>query len=106
MIFYEFELKGNCQVDFDTEIKYNIASAKVNSADLIRLSIEKRESDRENDRLACCILKVLRSMRKEGTIQFFVNHLGFKNKTTESAYLLNKYPEIALEGTASVFVKI
>ena len=103
MFLYEFKLEGDCQVDFDTEIRYNVASAKIASADLIKMVLPKRDSDRENERIGYCILKVLRTLKKEGIIQFFVNSSGFEKNTTQAQYLINIYQGLIDESSDSEF---
>ena len=50
MLVFEFELSGNCKRDFDTEIRFNIASARFDSADLVIIKLPKKESDNEKQR--------------------------------------------------------
>lgn len=69
-----------------TEIMFFIAEAKATGHDLIKLKAEEKQLD--------TVSKILRSIKKEGTIQLFVFSDSFDDKTTEIEYLQNKYPDI------------
>lgn len=109
MKYKEYSLTGNCFVDFDTEIKFEIANARIDEAELIKLSIKRSMRDSENSRLTVCATKVLRSLKRAGWIQFFVMPEGFAENTTEAQFLLNKYYEFigsADDGLINIFVKL
>ena len=93
MKYVEYELLGNCFVDFNTEIKFEIAKYKVEGRELVRFTIPLRDDAAENSRLQVCTVKVLRSLKREGRIQFFVLPEGFTEGTTEAKFLTNKYYE-------------
>ena len=86
-----FTLSGNNTVELDTEIKFNIAAARVDGVELVRLSIASIDDERECDRLRSCATKVLRALRREGAIQFFVENSSLSDGSTESMFLFNKY---------------
>lgn len=109
MRYFEFELLGNCQIDMDTEIKYNIVNAAYEGGELVIFRIKKRNEDKENSRLSFCAVKVLRGLKRAGNIQFFLNDDGLLDSTTEASYLINMYPDIRemISGDyISIFVKL
>lgn len=92
-MFKCYELIGKCRNELNTEMRFIFASAKVDGEELVRLEFQREENDKENDRIEGCIIKVLRRLKKEGIIQFYVNKDGFDANSTEATYLLNKYGE-------------
>ncbi len=110
MKYKDYTLKGSCQVDFDTEIRFICATSKVDGDDLIRFNITKVEDEAENKRLFTCALKILRTMRKNRNIQFFVTDEGFARSITEAEYIKNMYSDFIEDNPnvncASIYVKI
>ena len=99
-------IQGNNQVTMDTELRYVIASAKVDGVELIRFDINEQAED--IDRLYGCVIKVLRSMRKDRAFQFFLPIINMSERETETQFLLNKYYDFVTQndrGEHSVFVK-
>lgn len=90
-MFQEYKLLGDCIADLDTEIRFLLAGARVDGEELIKLFFDSSADERENTRVLSCIIKVLRALKREKTIQFFVSSDGFCTGTTESVFLLNKY---------------
>ena len=90
MLFLSFNLHGSCKRDFNTEIRYVIASAKVDGADFVCLSIPRTDDEPENKRLFTCLIKVLGTMKREGSVQFFVTDGDILRMTTEAQYIMNK----------------
>ena len=93
MVLSTYNLQGSCKKDFDTEIKFNLATARYEGADLIVFSINKREDEEENTRLLSCIYKILGTVKKAGTISFFVKPEQMEQNTTEAEYIKNKYAD-------------
>ena len=101
MIFSAFTLEGVTPRELDTEIKYLIASAKIDEAELLALS--------PTEETLKAALKILRGLKKLGTVQFFVTVDKLTSGDCESEYILNKYGEFIEGGEANkntVFVKI
>ena len=102
-MFCEYKLTGTCLADLDTEIRFNIANARQERAELIRL-ILPGTSESDAKRITNCVLKILRSMMKASLIQFFINEKDINSSSTEAEFLLNKYPSFILsykqEGTS------
>ena len=91
MNYTEIKLSGTNQKELDTEIKYCIASTKADSIDFVRLDIP---SSFEQKRIVHCAIRVLSTMRREGTVMFYVTAADLKEQTTEAKYLINKHPEV------------
>ena len=104
-----FELVGNCRNELNTEMRFLFASAKVDREELIRLVLPLTDNEKENMRINGCVIKVLRTLRKENVIQFYVNKEGFTAASTEASFLLNKYGEYVSDGAGEaryIFVKL
>ena len=108
MLLKTFTLEGSCKKEFDTEIKFDLASAKYDGADLIKLSFKKTDSSEEDNRLLSCISRVLNSLKKSGNISFFVKPEQMAGTTTEAQYIINKFEDAIniREDFIDVFVKI
>jgi hypothetical protein len=108
MPYRSYELSGTCKRDFDTEIKYSVASAKVDKVELLGLMLKLDDNESENSRLFFCVSKILSAMKKNGEIQFFVKPDEFMRGTTEARYILNKYSVYVsdVEGKICVYVKL
>jgi len=109
MIFAELILTEQEYELLDTEIKFNIASAKADSAELLAFSYPKLEdSPEEEKRIARSILKVLRGLKKNGVIQFFLTEDSIEKRTTEAQYIENKYKKYLISSTSfkHIYVKI
>lgn len=106
---YTAILSGKSVAELDTEIKYTLASAKINDSKLIKLVYNADED--AMPRLKGCILKVLRSVKKQGTIQFFCNDNELSASTPEAQFIMNKYSEFieknrVNQNTHSIYVMI
>ena len=108
-MFNSFKLLGQNRVELNTEMRFLIASAKVDGLELLRLDLSLTDSEKENGRINSCVIKVLRSLKKDGIIEFYVNREGFLANSTESIFLQNKYGEYIeanASESASVYVKL
>lgn len=104
-----YKLLGNCRSELNTEIRFLFASARVDGEELVRLDIPLCENEKEDTRINGCVIKVLRTLKKEGVIQFYVNKESFAAGSTEASFLLNKYGEFILDGgreSAYIYVKL
>ena len=90
-MYLELKLTGRCRAELDTEVKFNIASARADRVELVRLSLPLSDDEKDNKRLLCCLIKVLRAMIRDGSIQFYETDEGFESSTTEAKFLDNKY---------------
>lgn len=92
-MFSSFELSGTCRTELNTEMRFLLAGAKVDGAELVRLCLPVSGNEKEDARVNGCAIKVLRTLKKESVIQFYVNKEGFSVGSTEASFLLNKYGE-------------
>jgi hypothetical protein len=102
-------LVGQNRSELNTEMRFLFASAKVDGVELLKLDLPHTELDKENARINSCVIKILRSMKKEGIIEFYVNREGFSVNSTEAIFLQNKYSnciETNVTETASIYVKM
>jgi hypothetical protein len=75
-----------------TEIRFTVASARAVGNDLIFLKINPA-SEKEGT-VATSVIKNLKTLKKEGKIDFFAGREAFLNATPEGDYLKNKFPEV------------
>lgn len=90
MIIKEFTLESALPDQIFTEIMYEVASARSDRADLVRINFTS--SDTEKKRIDSAV-KILKKMKADGRIQFFATKEGFISSNTEAVFLNNKYPE-------------
>ena len=89
-------LTGTASDLIKTEIMYFVAAAKAVEKDLIKLEVNSYVDTAE---------KILKVMKREGKIQLFVFSDSLNEKTTETEYLKNKYPELhEIESKTSFFL--
>ena len=93
MNHYSVILSGRSVFELDTEIKYHIASARIADAKIIRFVLSTNNEDNEAERINGCIIKVLRSVKKEGSIQYFCNKNGLSSSSPEAQFIMNKYSD-------------
>ena len=77
--------------------------------ELLRLDLPILESEKDNSRINGCLIKVLRTLKKENVVEFYVNKESFGVNSTEAIFLMNKFgdyldPDALTD--ASVYVKL
>lgn len=100
-MYQEFLLGGSGLADLDTEIRFNIANARAESAEIVRLSLAFGADERDNVRRENCLIKILRSMMRAGLIQFYVSDEDFKQGSTAAEFIINKYSRFISESPAN-----
>ena len=107
-MFSSFNLNGTCRYELNTEMRFLFASAKVDGCEIVKIVFPECENEKENERIRGCIIKVLRTLKKEKIIQFYVNKEGFAQNSTEASFLTNKYNEYLDQSSdqESIYVKI
>ena len=113
MSYKEITLKSQNPSAAFTEIMFEIATARVDSVDLLRINIfEENDIDDslEQKRFISIIIKYVKSLKQNGVFQFYATADSFRQLTTEAVFLQNKYPEIFsvdknLEGVF-IYIKI
>ena len=108
-MFSSFKLVGQSQFELNTELRFIFASAKVEGRELLRLDMPLCDSEKESARIGGCVIKVLRTLKKDGIIAFYVNKDGFSAGSTEAIFLLNKYGEYICDDASksmSIYIKL
>ena len=108
-MFDSFKLIGNCRAELNTEMRFLFAGARVDGVELVRLHLPFGDDEKENGRISGSVIKVLRTLKKESVIQFYVNKDGFAAGSTEASFLMNKYGSFISENTADpayIYVKL
>ena len=108
-MFNSYALVGNCRSELNTEMRFLFASARVDGDELVRLELPLGDNEKENGRISGSVIKVLRTLKKESVIQFYVNKEGFAAASMEASFLLNKYRDFIAEGVnepAYIYVKL
>ena len=92
-MFANFRLNGQSRPELNIELRFLFASARVDGAELVRLDLPVVDNEKEKIRISGSVIKVLRTLKKEDVIEFYVNKDGFLADSTEAIFLLNKYGE-------------
>lgn len=90
MVFSAYNLESDRYTDIDTEIRFAIATARVEGAELLRFDIGREEDILKSFNAA---IRVFKKMKAAGQIQFIATPSSFSNSGAEAEFLRNKYPE-------------
>ena len=82
------DLKSENIESMTTEIMFEVAGARADGNELIRLNINNDEA-----KLYDGAIKLLKNMKQKGLIQFFATEKSFSNGSTEASFLINKYQD-------------
>ncbi len=107
-MFARFMLNGDCFASLNTEIRFLVASARVDNAELMEIYLKKTE-DSNDRRILSCICKVLKGMMRSSDIQFYVIDKSLDSSETEAAFLRNKYQKYLSninDSILSIYVKL
>jgi hypothetical protein len=77
--------------NFETDVLYYIASSRAQGFEAIVFHL-KTDSDEAPFRSAS--VRLCKKLKRKGIIQMFLFGENIVSQTTESAYLLNKYPKL------------
>lgn len=113
MYFKELKLRADLPEQISTEIMYEIAGARADRIELLRINILNEEANNVsvNKRLSS-IIRLLKAMKQDGRIQFFATKDSFESPRTEAVFLQNKYPNLfekapSTDGEAEfIFIKL
>ena len=83
------DLKAENIDSMTTEIMFEVAGARADGNELIRLNINNDET-----KLYDGAIKLLKNMKQKGLIQFFASEKSFTDGSTEASFLMNKYQDI------------
>ena len=105
------QLRGQDASSIKTEIMYEIATARVGGAELLRVNV-CHDDDAYRAKLMSALHKILKAMKGDGKIQLFATEASFEQHSMEAEFLLNKYPDLQdedeqMDGACDyVYVKI
>ena len=107
MKYLSFELLGSCMRDYNTEIRFDVASAKYDNAELISFTIPRIDDEKESSRLYSCAIKVIGTLMREGLIQFYVSPEHMRSGATQAEFIKNKYSDFisSCESDRVIYVK-
>lgn len=108
-MFSSFKLLGQSRTELNTELRFIFASARVDGVELLRLDLPDFDIDKDGARINSCLIKVLRTLKKEDVIEFYVNRESFSVNSTEAIFLQNKYGEYLDSdklAESSIYVKL
>ena len=105
-VYKETKLYGVSYAELNTEVRFNIADARSDGSELVRLLVC---ASSDAARAVNCLKRVLRAMKRSNKIEFFISESELYGGSTEAEFLLNKYnaflPE-QVDNGSSIFVKI
>ena len=108
-MFDSYDLNGNCRSELNTEMRFLFAGARVDGVELVRLHLPFGTDEKENSRISGSVIKVLRTLKKESVIQFYVNKDSCAASSMEASFLLNKYRDFITDGVSEpsyIYVKL
>ena len=88
--------------DTNNEIRFLVASAKVDGKALMALTFTPSMAEKQKQ----YALKVLRSLKREAVIEFFVLGEELNEESTESVFLMNKYGQYMDMKSDCIYVKL
>ena len=95
-------LTGINQFDVNNEIRFLVASTRVDGQALMGLTFSTEYPDKQKQ----YAVRVLRALKKEGIIEFFVLTDDLNDDSTESEFLVNKYAEYINTEMQGIYVKL
>ena len=90
MKVYAYDLQSDSTDQMSTELRYVIATARAGGDELIRINVLMENADRAG----AALLKLLKSLKREGKIDFFADRSAFESGSREASYLINKFSDI------------
>ena len=94
-------LAGVNQFDVNNEIRFLVASARVDGLPLMALAFSAENPEKQKQ----YAVRVLRALKKDGIIEFFVATEDLDNDSTESVFLVNKYGAYINTEIHGIYVK-
>jgi hypothetical protein len=90
MKIFNCALNNDAQDTLNTEIRFNVASARASGCEFVCL--ETYNADK--DKILATTAKILQAMKKEGKIDFFATRLDFESNNAKAGYLSNKIANV------------
>ena len=79
-----------------TELRYTVATTRAEGGELLMISIPET-GDGQAKKTRALATRILKTMKKEGLIQFYATKESFDSSSTEAKFLLNKYSHVFSE---------
>lgn len=98
----EHILFGINQNDINNELRFLVASARVDGKTLMALTFSPEVAEKQKQ----YAVKSLRLLKREGVIEFFVLSDELDTDSTAAVFLVNKYGEHIDAANDSIYVKI
>ena len=95
-------LAGVNQLDINNEIRFLVASARVDGKALVRFSFSEQNPEKQKQ----SAIRVLRSLKREDAIEFFVLGEDLDADSTEAVFLINKYGDYVSPSGDCIYVKL
>lgn len=97
MKYSDYEIKEKNKNEIKTELMFAVASARVDGTDVLKLTFTHTGGEELDKKAINAATKLVKELKKNGTIDFYVTKDAFSRSTTESIYLINKFPELSNE---------
>lgn len=94
-----YEIKSTEKRAIETELLFNIATARSSGDSLILITVKKKEKSNATKN----VVFYLKDAKKRGIIEFFVPEFEISEMGPAASYLLNKYPELTKSETDPAF---
>ena len=97
-MYKEINLKSNTQEKIITEILFELAVARADGIQIVKLNIPDCDNEDEFcpiERKMQGIVKLFKNMKRKNMIQLYSTPESFLFQTTEAVFLLNKYPSLS-----------
>lgn len=98
----DYVLYGINQNDINNELRFLVASARVDGKTLMTLTFSPECAEKQQQ----YALKSLRLLKREGLIEFFVFSDELDTDSTTAVFLMNKYGEYIDTSIERIYVKI
>ena len=113
MIYKEITLASIERTSIDTELMYEIATARADGVELLRIFISSDPTDerRAPHKISANLIRRLKILKESGLIQLYADKRDFSVMSTQAHFLINKYPQLfdvmpSDEGNEYFYVKI
>ena len=94
MYFKEITLRACLPEQITTEVTYEIASARADRAELLRINISTDETCGVSyKKRYSSLIRHLKATKDSGRLQFFATDDSFAHLSTEAVFLYNKYSQ-------------
>ena len=87
--FKTITLKGDNTQNINTELYFELASARAEKCEVVAISTEC-----STEKVESLVVSALKKMKTASSIQFYATPESFKLPSTEAVFLLNKYPDV------------